>query len=303
MLLSKPFVFDGVSSETYNLIIYHLSDDAVRELEFGTNVDIIEERLPKKTSPIHYGVNINQPMTFSITFGAVDYLSHETVDKVIGWLTGHNQYKNFEFEMNNNYYIRLKCMMNNFKPEYINGLPVAFSCDVVCDSQFSHSPTLTKFIELTNVDKDYTVKNLSVHNGYIYPSFEFKLQNIKSINITNKTDNDREFVVSDIPAAFTASEVTLNIDNDNQIISASNSNFNAYEFFNGNFFRLLKGDNDLTLSAEPLDASGDYKCELTMHYEFLRKSCSGPILNFEVEDETLIMKKVFVEDDIIYVYY
>lgn len=193
--------------------------------------------------------------------------------------------------------------MNNFKPEYINGLPVAFSCDIVCDSQFSHSPTLTKFIELTSAGKDYTIKNLSVHNGYIYPSFEFKLQNVKSINITNKTDGNRVFSIADVPAAYTASEITLNVDNDNQVISSSNPNLNAYEFFNGNFFRLLKGDNNLTLSAEPLDASAAFKCELTMQYEFLRKSCSGPILSFSVDDETLIMKKVFVEDDIIYVYY
>ena len=92
MLRSTSFLFDGHSSEDFGLMIYFLDDEAQRELELGTNVEMIEDRLPKRYNPIHYGVDINQSMSFPLTFGSVDYLSDYDIDAILSWLTGHQQY-------------------------------------------------------------------------------------------------------------------------------------------------------------------------------------------------------------------
>ena len=60
MLRSTNFIFDGVPSETFGLMIYFLDDSSTRELSLGTDVDVIEERLPTRTTPIHYGVDLNK---------------------------------------------------------------------------------------------------------------------------------------------------------------------------------------------------------------------------------------------------
>ena len=41
MLRSTSFLFDGHSSEDFGLMIYFLDDEAQRELELGTNVEMI----------------------------------------------------------------------------------------------------------------------------------------------------------------------------------------------------------------------------------------------------------------------
>ena len=51
MLKSTSFIFDGVPSDTYGLMIYFLDDESTKELPLGTDVDMIEDRLPKNISP------------------------------------------------------------------------------------------------------------------------------------------------------------------------------------------------------------------------------------------------------------
>ena len=107
MLKSTSFIFDGVPSETYGLMIYFTSDEEMKELSLGTDVDMIEDRLPKRVSPIHYGVDMNKSMTFPLTFGSTEYLEDYDVDAILSWLTGHQQYKWLEF-VDGDHYVRYK---------------------------------------------------------------------------------------------------------------------------------------------------------------------------------------------------
>lgn len=274
MLLQKPFIFDGKSSADYNMIVYYLSDDAMRELEIGTNVEAVEERLLRKTSPIHYGNKLNQGMVFPITFGCLDYIDSEIVDEIIGWLTGHNSYKIFSMDIDDEYSIRVKAMFNNFKVVALNGTPLAFSCDLVCDSQFSYSTPITKTINVSTTQSTYTFNNPSVHNGYIYPVLTISLNNCSSLAIVNESDNNRRFEFSDIPSAYRSSTIT--VDCNNQIITSSNSSFNPYEYFNGKFLRLVKGKNVLKLT-------GGGSCTVNMTNEYLLKLCSAMAIQEELE--------------------
>lgn len=196
MLRSTSFIFDNIPSETFGLMIYFLDDEEKREMEFGTDVELIEDRLSSRTDPISYGVNVNQAMTFPLTFGSTEYLTDYDVDAILGWLTGHQQYKWLEYA-DGDHMMRYKCHLNNMKSVYINGLPVAFTCDVVCDSQFSYEYPLEVSYNVSDAAASFDIFNRSSYNGYIYPEMDIKFDNdCNSLSIINIDDNDREFKIN-----------------------------------------------------------------------------------------------------------
>ena len=197
MLKSTSFVFDGVPSETYGVMIYFMDDDSTRELNLGTNVEMIEDRLPKRTTPIHYGVDMNQAMSFPLTFGSTEYLSDYDVDAILSWLTGHQQYKWLEY-VDGDHYVRYKCHLNNVQSVYINGLPVAFTCDVECDGQFGYEyPIITEVTAYSDSVETIELLNKSSYNGYLYPKLELELDdNCNGLSIINESDNNREFKIN-----------------------------------------------------------------------------------------------------------
>jgi len=195
MLKSTSFIFDGVSSEAYNLMIYFLSDSETRELSLGTDVEVIEDRLPKRVTPIHYSVDMNKAMTFPLTFGSTEYLDDYDVDAILSWLTGHQQYKWLEF-VDGDHYVRYKCHLNNMQSVYVNGLPIAFTCDVVCDSQFAYEYPQTFQYDVNTTETYIEFLNKSSYNGYLYPKLTLQMSDdCSSISILNESDNNREFKI------------------------------------------------------------------------------------------------------------
>ena len=203
MLKSTSFIFDGVPSETYGLMIYFTSDEEMKELSLGTDVDMIEDRLPKRVSPIHYGVDMNKSMTFPLTFGSTEYLEDYDVDAILSWLTGHQQYKWLEF-VDGDHYVRYKCHLNNMKSVYINGLPVAFTCDVECDGQFAYEYPTSYQYDIDNTEALIEFFNKSSYNGYLYPKMTINFgDDCNSFSIINESDNDREFKINYFDRAIT----------------------------------------------------------------------------------------------------
>lgn len=196
MYKSSSFVFDGVPSELYGLMIYFMDDADNRELALGTDVDVIEDRLPKRTSPIHYGVDINKSMSFPLTFGSTDYIEDYDVDAILSWLTGHQQYKWLEF-VDGDHYVRYKCHLNNMQSIYINGLPTAFTCDVECDGQFAYEYPITNQYEIDTTEAYIEYLNKSAYNGYLYPKLKVEFEdNCNTLSIINESDNNREFRIN-----------------------------------------------------------------------------------------------------------
>lgn len=196
MLRSTNFIFDGVPSETFGLMIYFLDDLSTRELSLGTDVDVIEERLPTRTTPIHYGVDLNKAMSFPLTFGSTEYLEDYDVDAILSWLTGHQQYKWLEF-VDGDHYIRYKCHLNNMQSVYINGLATAFTCDVECDGQFAYEYPRTYTYDIDSTEAYIEFLNASSYNGYLYPKIHIEMNDdCNTFCIRNETDNNREFKIN-----------------------------------------------------------------------------------------------------------
>lgn len=262
MFRSTSFIFDSVPSETYGLMIYFLDDESKKEVSLGTDIDVIEDRTPKRFSPIHYGVDVNKSMSFPLIFGSTEYLSDWDVDAILSWLTGHQKYKWLEY-VDGDHYVRYRCHLNNMRSVYINGLPVAFECDVECDSQFAYEYPIFTEITATNGSNPVTLDflNRSSYNGYLFPTLHLEFGNdCNSLSIINETDNNREFKINYFDRVLTDSSNNEKAI-DTTIAKESAASINEDDFMSWqaktlpsaeNYGEILYGDN--TMVALPLDS-------------------------------------------------
>lgn len=287
MLKELAFSFDGVPCDKYGLMIYFIDDSSELELNLGTDVTVIEDRLSKRIDPISYGVNMNQGLSFPLTFGSTNTLTDNEVDEILEWLTGHQQYKWLEFYDYENYCdpatklpaeqktpqykqvrTRYKCHINDVATQYINGLPFAFSATVECDGPFGYVYPPAEITYSAGGDSaTATLDNLSSYNGYLYPQMRLEFSGeVKTLSIINITDNNREFKIDATDLENGLQNMIVNIDNQNGIIEVENRiNVNLYPYFNKKFFRLVKGENELQFNTD------NGTCTITLSCEWRRK--------------------------------
>ncbi len=285
MYSKTAFVFDGVPSTQYGLMIYYLDDASTRDLSLGTDVDIVEDRLSKQFRSISYGVNVNQSLSFPLTFGSTEYLDESQIDEILTWLTGHQRYKWLELVdidhtcdetghlvidtiVHAENPVRYRCHINNVNIEYVGNLPFAFSATVELDSQFGYEEPRTFTQEVDSGGVDFTLNNPSSYNGYIFPTMRltFAEEDTKVFRLINTSDNSRVFeldLTSNAEASLNG--VTVEINNLTGVMTNDRANLNLYKYFNNKFFRLLRGDNELRAE---VDAGS---CTLDITCEFLRK--------------------------------
>lgn len=255
---AESFIFDGIPSEQFGLMLYSFENSNTKESELSPNIEIIGERINRRHDSIHYGVSHKEPLTFPLTFGSATYLDKYDVDAIGNWLTSHKQYKILELFQPDMGYVRYKCIINRLRTISIADMPVAFTCDVICDSPFGYACPVD-FSYTLGSSGELKVLNKSNCQDYFLPYLILKPKSGTSeITITNKTDNNRVFKLSKIP---TSGNPEIHFNNKDQIIT-SNSSVNFYENFNHHFLRLVRGQNLLAVTGS---------CDLLLRCEFLMR--------------------------------
>ena len=69
---------------------------------------------------------------------------------------------------------------------------------------------------------------------------------MSEFKIVNQSDNNREFILSGIPASVES----ITVENNSGIIKEESGEYNLYDGFNMNFFRLVQGDNQLVVTGD-----------------------------------------------------
>ncbi|MGF6375126.1 hypothetical protein M2140_000160 [Clostridiales Family XIII bacterium PM5-7] len=279
MISATSFVFDGISSEDYDIMIYYIGDPGVVEDHlWETSID--ETRINSRYDPHHFGMNINRAVTRQVTFGSKNYIEREDVERIADWLTSHNTYKWLEIDQDDMTEWRYKAIISNLQLVNVNGLPFAFICDVTLDSQFAYERPSTSSFEIvggkvkspTGIISDYaTITNSSAYDGYIYPKMTIRLApGTTHFSMENESDISRPFVIN-VPDDYVINDggdqIIFQVDNKNQIITTNCDNINIFDCFkdeagNHYFFRLAKGDNKIVFTGDGM---------VVIECEFLRK--------------------------------
>lgn len=238
------FSFDEVPCFEYGLMVYDI-DSPNENGKFSTGAKIIEDRTAWRSTPLHYGATFNEPLTFSFVFGAdinsIDkkhHLDRWEMETIASWLTGHDKYKYLEIEQPDMEAVRYKCIISDLEYTTYGKMPWAFKCTVTCDSPYAY--LYPEQFTFNVADTLTTTFDNRASCKYYYPKLKITVTKGDSFTVINHSDNDREFTLTKLPN----SQIEINVDNENEIITNSMS-LNLYDGFNYKFFRLVNGYNDL----------------------------------------------------------
>jgi phage-related protein len=256
---ASSFIFNDIPSEYYGLNIFNFSQGK-NNVSSGGDSSLITQSVYRRPVPYLYGINQNQVLTFPLVFGSYKALDNITVNSIHKWLFGQMGYRKLVIvqpDMVDMYY---NCFLTEPVTIDIGNLKYAFETNVVCDSPWawSYEKTLTKTYSADVVNDTFSFNNESANNDYLYPNISFTINGIGSgITITNTSDNNRQFIFSNI-----SPYETITINNDKQTVSSSTSLYRLSKF-NLHWLRLLPGVNNLNISGGV--------SSFTMTYKFARK--------------------------------
>lgn len=250
------FSFDGVPSFEYGLIVYDFNNQNEDGGFASTPSSILEDRTSNRFRSIYYGSVVNDPLTFSFTFGVDskgiekdEYLDRWEMDVIANWLTGKDGYRYLEIMQPDMEAVRYRCIITDLRYSTFGKAPWAFTCTVTCDSPYAYLYPEEKLYTVS--EEMHTRYFCRASSRYYYPKLEITMQDGSSVSIVNHSDGDREFRLDGIPEGR---PVTITVDNENEILQSS-SGLNLYDCFNFNFFRLIRGNNDITITTEQATVS------------------------------------------------
>ena len=265
------FSFNGYPCEEFGLALYDIEGNAQGNSgQIASTGEVIEDWIPTKSRSFFYGIRQNTPLVFKMVFGVdpelnlknqfptmEDFLDRWEIAKIGNWLTGHSDNRKWlEIEQADMETVRFFCTITDLEIVTHAWYPWAFACTVTCDSPYGYMfPKHYRYSCLgTN---SVVLKSKSLINDFYYPTMTITPKGLGEISIVNQTDNGREFLISSLPESIN----TIFVDNDREIIKASNSQ-NLYDYFNFNFFRVRPGKNQLILRG---DFDLDICCEFPVN--------------------------------------
>lgn len=262
------FVFDGIPCSEYGLMIYDISNNNQGVAAFQSTGSALTDWIPSRGKSFLYGIEYKTPLSFDLVFGLStewdklddDYLDRFEMDAIANWLTGHNEYKWLEISQADMATVRYKCVISNLKPVHISWLPWAFSATITCDSPYGYMYPKETIYQCSG-ETIITVENKSTLPRLYYPKVEIQLNGSDTISIANNTTGANAFVFTSLPAQH---YLTLNIDNDNQVITSSNPDIsNIYPYFNFSWLGLVTGYNHLSVTG---DCIIKFICEFPVNF-------------------------------------
>lgn len=245
MFDSYEFSFDGVSSAMYGLMIYDFGGVGQTDVSFANKADIVETRTNNRIQPLHFGVNYHsEPLAFKLVFGAMRAMDRFELEDISLWLTGHQNYKWLSIDQPDLDRIQFRCIITELTPLAHSWLPVAFEATVTCDCPYGYGPFFSKTIDVDG-ETNVLLRNDSSVREYLMPTLVYQPGDHDGVlSIVNHNDGDWTFRIEDIPK--TAGTIT--VDNNNGIIREAGEGLNLYGGFNLHFFRLVQGDNNITIT-------------------------------------------------------
>ena len=244
LLNAYEFTFAGESSFMYHLMIYDLGGDTQEDVSLGNVGSIIETRINRRVSPIHFGVKYHDsPLEFQLLFGSMEPLDRYEIENIALWLTGHQDYQWLTIDQPDLDHANYRCLITELTPISVGWLPYAFRATIRCDTPYAYGFPFEYDVAVSGTTK-LLIKNDGSAREYVKPDLLFEASaGTKELSIVNHDDGDREFKISQLPG----SAVKIKVDNINGIIQETSSDLNVYGGFNMNFFRLVLGDNNLTI--------------------------------------------------------
>lgn len=252
----KTIIFNDIPSEVYGLRIFDFNPLNPNTSNGGGDVSISEEWLYRREVPYFYGRYYQSPLEFDITLGSYSYIDGDTRNAIQSWLLGKNTYLPLRIVQDDISGVVFNAILTKGDPIYVGNLSYAITVHARCDRPWGTytPPVVTKTYASGSALDTFDYINSSVYSGYNKPTITFTMSgsivgSSGSFVIINNTDSGRRFGFTGLVA-----NETIVVDNDKGIITSSGSSLRMANF-NKNFFRLIQGVNNITISGSPSNVS------------------------------------------------
>lgn len=279
---AKSFVFNGISSEDYNVVIAWVDSEPDVSTS-GLNREIQKSTTSKiKVKDNIYGSDNTEPISFTFSIVRIDgsEITREESIRINQWLTSSPLPQLLQFNDYDSYMLHYYAVCTQIKDTVIGGRLIGKELTFETNSSFAFAKNVSKTFDVTD-SLNFYLNNLSdTYNGIYYPTITIstKSDNIIIENITDKKsvtlnmtniasdDNGNKIL------KLNCSNMTI-VDKDDKLVYANdigwNTEYKSYVSSVGSYMnniywvRLLKGMNEFKITGS---------CTFTIECEFPRKA-------------------------------
>lgn len=241
---SEFFIFDGINSDDMGLYNIRM-DSGLIETPFMGNKDTITTKVKNKDRPYFHGIN-KDVLQFTLQFSLLDEeWTPEKTHEIARWLL-HDTYKSFQSsdDLGKYYYVICTNGESIYKAHNKGYVELTFEAN----APYAFSPIyLNEYdLELNTTTDTIQIENRSNINDYYYPRVEIWLKGTSTaITLKNLSDGGREFTFTGLQSGE-----TISVDNENKYIISDVPSVYRFSNFNGNWFRLVYGINNIEVTGE-----------------------------------------------------
>lgn len=239
------FVFDGVPSEEFSLMLYDFTSNGQDAGSIGTKIEVSEDRIWGRATSIYYGASEKDALEFKLVCGVPDgnmRLDRLDLARIAGWLK-HTDYRTLKIVQPDMEQFHYKCIITELTPIMVGLEPVGLEANVLCDGPFAYMDG-TPVTFTCDGTADVVFYNRSNLNRYLYQPVELTVPAGGDVTITNHSDKDEMVAFRGLPSQ----SITIKVDGHSGIVDAGAAN--GYEFFNFTYPRFVRGENHLTLTGK-----------------------------------------------------
>jgi phage-related protein len=253
------FIYDGLPSEYFNVMMCDF-DSSSSASSNDEEANLILGKTSMRNTWSLYGVEYTSPLKFPITIakreGDDKYFSSEEQRAIKKWLCKKRWCK-LQVVQDDLSMIEYDCVMTFANMNSVGRRNAGMTFNVTCNSICAWSHEYKNTYKVTTGSLNVKLHIDSDFEECMYPELIITSSVAGTISITNVTENNRVVSVNNCSVGEV---ITINGTKD--IISSSLANRKIVKDWNGNFFRLLDGWNEITITGN---------CTVVMKYRYMRR--------------------------------
>ena len=201
MVFGSHFIFDGVDSRDYDLLLCSFDGAQDEELSMGLGIEPIQIELRDRI--IDYGGKWDEVITFefAVAHGCSrigEPFSRKEIREIASWLTSSKDLKWLSIYDEDDTEYFYYCRFTNIQQKKIGGQTLGLIFEVTCDSPFAYSDIKTKtflYRDFVNYQEyvgiplsQFFINNDQILDSYCYGtgSSDIQLKNYITVDTTNR---------------------------------------------------------------------------------------------------------------------
>ncbi|WP_343209456.1 phage tail domain-containing protein [Anaerolentibacter hominis] len=261
MIQAMDFTYDGISSESYHILLCKINEhNLVETLSAGSAVELTTAKPARARSWSYLGQQYTSPIEFDITIAKKDFspISEAEQGLLNRWLIRTDGYKMFQFQSDEYADIAFFATATESTNVSING-HYGMTFHMVCNAPFAFKSKETEYVIPFDGNDTFLLYNTSDEVGDLDPWMEVKVEQDGDLEFTNALTGEKTLIRDCVRGEI------LSIDSQNRKLSSSTGRIvlNDFNFIWPKLAKTYQSEENLLSCSLP--------CTVTLRYREIRK--------------------------------